>query len=106
MCSYDLKQLFCGSEGTLGLITAVAINCPPRPLAGEALVAMTASPLLTYSLCPDPTLSWPPAAAAPPPSSTCHPPHLHLHPPPPPAPAVNVCYLAVPTFEAAQQVSE
>jgi D-2-hydroxyglutarate dehydrogenase len=47
---YDLKQLFIGSEGTLGLITAVAIHCPPRPLA------------------------------------------------------VNVSYLAVPSFEAAQQV--
>ncbi|EFN52862.1 hypothetical protein CHLNCDRAFT_26350 [Chlorella variabilis] len=47
---YDLKQLFIGSEGTLGLITAVAIHCPPRPSA------------------------------------------------------VNVCYLAVPSFEAAQQV--
>ena len=30
---YDLKQLFIGSEGTLGLITAVALHCPPRPLA-------------------------------------------------------------------------
>ncbi|KAL4854460.1 D-2-hydroxyglutarate dehydrogenase [Chlorella vulgaris] len=47
---YDLKQLFIGAEGTLGLVTAVAIQCPPRPLA------------------------------------------------------VNVAYLAVPTFAAAQQV--
>lgn len=28
---YDLKQLFIGSEGTLGFITKVAIACPQRP---------------------------------------------------------------------------
>jgi D-2-hydroxyglutarate dehydrogenase len=28
---YDLRQLFLGSEGTLGLITAAAVACPARP---------------------------------------------------------------------------
>lgn len=28
---YDLKQLFIGSEGTLGIITAVSIVCPQQP---------------------------------------------------------------------------
>ncbi|XP_064418543.1 D-2-hydroxyglutarate dehydrogenase, mitochondrial [Latimeria chalumnae] len=30
---YDLKQLFIGSEGTLGIITAVSILCPHKPSA-------------------------------------------------------------------------
>ncbi|XP_065603883.1 D-2-hydroxyglutarate dehydrogenase, mitochondrial [Cyrtonyx montezumae] len=30
---YDLKQLFIGSEGTLGVITAVCILCPQKPKA-------------------------------------------------------------------------
>lgn len=30
---YDLKQLFIGSEGTIGLVTAISIQCPPRPKA-------------------------------------------------------------------------
>lgn len=30
---YDLKQLFIGAEGTLGVITKVSIQCPQRPRA-------------------------------------------------------------------------
>lgn len=38
---YDLKQLFIGSEGTLGVITGVSILCPGRPNAvNVALLAV------------------------------------------------------------------
>ena len=30
---YDLKQLFIGAEGTLGIVTGAAIHCPSQPSA-------------------------------------------------------------------------
>jgi len=30
---YDLKQLFIGSEGTLGIVTGVSLLCPQKPAA-------------------------------------------------------------------------
>ncbi|XP_035924783.2 D-2-hydroxyglutarate dehydrogenase, mitochondrial isoform X1 [Halichoerus grypus] len=51
---YDLKQLFIGSEGTLGVITAVSIQCQPKPTAVN--VAFLGCPgfdevLQTFSSC-------------------------------------------------------
>lgn len=51
---YDLKQLFIGSEGTLGVITAVAILCPRKPSAVNVafLGCQTFEQLLsTFQLC-------------------------------------------------------
>jgi FAD/FMN-containing dehydrogenase len=39
---YDLKQMFIGSEGTLGIITAAALKLFPKPIArATAIVALT-----------------------------------------------------------------
>ncbi|XP_016806435.1 D-2-hydroxyglutarate dehydrogenase, mitochondrial isoform X8 [Pan troglodytes] len=48
---YDLKQLFIGSEGTLGIITAVSILCPPKPRAVNVafLGLLHSQPLLRFS---------------------------------------------------------
>lgn len=40
---YDLKQLFIGSEGTLGIITQVAIACPIRPATTSSAFLRVAS---------------------------------------------------------------
>ncbi|XP_047301666.1 D-2-hydroxyglutarate dehydrogenase, mitochondrial isoform X11 [Homo sapiens] len=41
---YDLKQLFIGSEGTLGIITTVSILCPPKPRAVNVAFLVTCVP--------------------------------------------------------------
>jgi len=40
---YALKQLFIGSEGTLGVITAVSLQCPPRPTSRNVAIAVVPS---------------------------------------------------------------
>ena len=48
---YDLKQLFIGSEGTLGIVTRVVINISPLPLSCQsALVAMNSFEQVTSLL--------------------------------------------------------
>ena len=35
---YDVKQLFIGSEGTLGFISSISLRCPVKPIAVQAML--------------------------------------------------------------------
>lgn len=47
---YDLKQLFIGSEGTLGIVTAAALALRPKPLARGTALAAVAGPQAALDL--------------------------------------------------------
>jgi FAD/FMN-containing dehydrogenase len=62
---YDLKHLFIGSEGTLGIITAAVVRLFPRPAANATLLIGLASPEqalrllgLAQSICRDGLVSF------------------------------------------------
>jgi FAD/FMN-containing dehydrogenase len=47
---YDLKQLFIGAEGTLGLVTAASLKLFSRPAARETVLAAAPSPAAALDL--------------------------------------------------------
>jgi FAD/FMN-containing dehydrogenase len=47
---YDLKQLFIGAEGTLGIVTAAALRLFPRPLVRETALVAVPDPAAAIAL--------------------------------------------------------
>jgi FAD/FMN-containing dehydrogenase len=47
---YDLKQLFIGAEGTLGIVTAVSLKLFPRPVSTGTAVVQVQSPAAAVAL--------------------------------------------------------